>query len=82
MYLHTALEVRYEGLEGQGEGGVEDVLPLHVWLAHGPRVQAEQGAVPSHLQPNIISLSLPKYLPSKPLISTPRPNFDRGTEKV
>jgi hypothetical protein len=49
-YLHAALEEWYEGLKGRGEGGVEYVLSLHVGLAHCPRVQAEQRAVPSHLE--------------------------------
>ncbi len=49
-YLHAALEERYEGLKGGGEWGVEYVLSLHVGLAHCPRVQAEQRAVPSHLE--------------------------------
>jgi hypothetical protein len=49
-YLHATLEEWYEGLKGWREGGVEYVLSLHVGLAHCPRVQAEQRAVPSHLQ--------------------------------
>ncbi len=49
-YLHAALEEWYEGLQGGREGGVEYVLSLHVGLAHCPRVQAEQRAVPSHLE--------------------------------
>ncbi len=49
-YLHAALEEWYEGLQGGREWGVEYVLPLHVGLAHCPRVQAEQRAMPSHLE--------------------------------